>query len=643
MKDKFDAKNKTSIGVCAVFAMFFVFLWIQQQGLYMQHDDFAYGCLSYGIGYTENAKHSGIGEIVKYLTWHYENWGGRVTFYFAMIALLQMGIPAVRCFQVLVLLFTAVCSYWILGNETGLRKSVPLALGACLMYGFYGLTVFSDGIMWIAAASTYVWALPFFLGALYLDISYQKDERKIKFVIACMLYAFAASSQEQIAVLTIAVTGLRYLDRAFEQKCKNCSKLTAAIFNTSLIPLGCAILGGAFEVLAPGNFVRMESDSNEWFYQLSLLERLANNVDSLLYTNFGIRNNMMFFAVVLGGIMAASLFVKWYKDNKILFILHGINILMGIGFFVYAVYRYHANALFFSVHLIEGLAFIWFSGNLGWLLYKRKNKVLGFIYIGGLCSQLMMLVSPTITIRTSIPMGAMLQICVVCIVMYFCQEIKNCVLKLIPVVLFGCAILNLQNVTNGFWQNAVVHEYNKNVLEGFEQTDEQADPYILLAKLVDDTYANQQPYHQSYVEIFLRWYYNIPDDVKIIYSDYDSVQAYYNGNVGTTLETALNVTNISEDGWLQKQGSLVIKSGKQGKFIMETYDPYWMNHEDGTCNIYANGELIYQMKAMGTNSIVLNLKPETLYTISFECDYFEKETPPGERKLSFIISKFVGE
>lgn len=645
MKNKLELikKHRKSIGVCGIFAIFFFFLLIQQQGLYMQHDDFAYGCLSYGIGYTENARYYGIEEIVKYLIWHYENWGGRVTFYFIMIVLLRLGIHAVRVFQVLVLFLTAVCTYWILRNETGTKKSMLLAVGACLMYGFYGLTVFSDGVMWIAAASTYIWAVPFFLSGLCMDISYHKDGKKAKLAVACLLYAFAASSQEQIAVLTIAVTGLRYLNSVFEQICTNGRKLTKAIFNIHFILLGCAILGGAFEILAPGNFGRMESDANAWFYELSFGERLLNNVDSLLYTNFGVHNHMMFFVIILGGIMASIVFVNWYRDKKKICVMHGINLLIGIAFLAYAVCRYRANALFLSSHLVEGFVFVWFSSNLGWLLYKTRNKVIGFLYIGGLCSQLMMLVSPTITIRTSIPMGTMLQISIVCIVIYFYQEIKNYFLKLIPIVLFGCAIWNLQNVTNGFLQNAVVHEYNKNTIEEFGETDVQTSTCILLAKMRNDAYANQQPYHQSYVEVFLRWYYNIPDDIEIIYSDYDTVQAYYDGHVGTSLETALNANNISEDGWVQQNGSLIIKSGKQGKFILETYDPNWMNHEDGICNVYANGKLIYEMKANEINSIVLDVEPETSYVIRFESDYYEQEVPPGKRKLCFVLAKIVGE
>lgn len=634
MNNKFEPirKNGKGIGLCVVFAAFFLFLLIQQQGLFMQHDDFAYGCLSYGIGYTENAKYYGIGDIVKYLAWHYENWGGRVTFYFLMIVLLRFGIHAVRCFQVLLIFFTSVCTYWILAKELKVKKSILLAIASCLMYGFYGLTVFSDGIMWIAAASTYVWALPFFLGALCLDIAYHKDGKKGKFVGACLLYLFAASSQEQIAVLIIAVTGLRYLNRVFEQKCKDGIKLTKAMFNTNLIFLSFAVIGGAFEILAPGNFGRMESDDNAWFYALSFPERLLTNVNNLLSTNLGTYNHMMLFAVIFGGIMAAVLFFVWYKDNKKLCILHGINILAGIGFLVYAVCRYRENKLFLSSFLVEGLVFLWFSVNLGWLLYKKGNKLIGFLYIGGLCSQLMMLISPTITVRTSIPMGAMFEICIVCIVLHFCHDIRNYVVKMIPVLLFVCAVWNLQDVTNGFLKNAEVHEFNKETLQEFEEANGQAGKRILLAKLHNDVFGNQQPYHQLYIEDFIRWYYNISTGVVIEYTDYDSIQAYYDKNLGYILRG-----DFYQDAWFGSNGTITLNTAilqDMDTFALEVAIPEG-NPELELTITYGEHSETYSVK-VGDNSIRFPLG-DLVEGQELQIQSGKTEKSGDGRVLSFIV------
>lgn len=76
-----------------------ILLYIQHRHVYMYFDDYGYASLTYGNDQYYNDGVLTFSNLINYLVWHYNNWGGRILCFFLEISLLHIGVDAVRIVQ----------------------------------------------------------------------------------------------------------------------------------------------------------------------------------------------------------------------------------------------------------------------------------------------------------------------------------------------------------------------------------------------------------------------------------------------------------------------------------------------------------------------------------------------------------------
>ena len=76
-----------------------ILLYIQHRHVYMYFDDYGYASLTYGNDQYYNDGILTFSNLITYLVWHYNNWGGRILCFFLEISLLHIGVDAVRIVQ----------------------------------------------------------------------------------------------------------------------------------------------------------------------------------------------------------------------------------------------------------------------------------------------------------------------------------------------------------------------------------------------------------------------------------------------------------------------------------------------------------------------------------------------------------------
>ncbi len=387
-------KIKNYKAVWLLFAVYLIGLLALHKQVFLYSDDYGYASLSYGHYMGTNGLRYGLSDILKYLKWHYMNWGGRILYFFFEICSLKIGLGFIQYFQALIIWCIGLISF-LLVKEEGQSDFHKAAL-IVFMFGTLGLEVFNRGVLWFSASVSYVWPLlPLFL-LVYIR-GHFKTPNKATAALGIAAAFLAAFSFEQIAVLTIIYLLSSFvIERIQGQWNKHDWGILAA-----------AILGGALELLAPGNFIRSTHSAYDLFNQLSILGKIRRNFPFLLEKNLGKDNKFFVIALILVGF-----FIIWYCQDKrkksrvllgidriaylfstsIMVLMWRMDIPIFMGIFCRTVW-----AALFSYHVIV-------------TLWKLRRFDLTALFLGGLCSEGMMLVSPSIEIRCVVPFDFVLMV-----------------------------------------------------------------------------------------------------------------------------------------------------------------------------------------------------------------------------------------
>lgn len=165
---------------------------------------------------------------------------------------------------------------------------------------------------------------------------------------------------------------------------------------------------------------------------------------------------------------------------------------------------------------------LWYCVNITVFLYNNYCYLIALFY-GGICSVGMMVVSPTVPIRCHIPFEFVMHIIVAFVMVEFFRE-KSRKIQVATLVLMAIlALYNIIPITVGYYNNSKIHEINNNkLIEKSARLKAGMDvDNIILYRLSDDKYASQMPYHRSFIEYWLRNYYEIPQGVRLIWTNID--------------------------------------------------------------------------------------------------------------------------
>lgn len=551
-----------------IFLAFFAALLFEHRALYLGHDDYGYASLSYiGYGGPWGMSNTSFRNVLQFLAAHYCKWGGRVLYFFFEIVLLRAGIRAYRIAQCVVILLIFWSMYVLAlrvpalgksprGDAPGGSASVPagrrdlpgasarasagrrdlpgaawqartegdnpwLAALICLSYGMIGLRVTRDSVFWITASVLYLWPLlPLFLFFVF----YAGEERRTApGLLACGLLAFlAAWSQEQLSVMTVAAVGLYALIRAARNR-----RLALA----DVLMVISAFVGFLVLVLAPGQSARMAMNAD--FYSLSLGEKLAQNVPRIFLGMFvpgdGDMIPFLFFLSVIF-LTARNLGRSGRLSGKI---FHGtalalaLFVLMltasvgnaGVGYFYQ---KAQGTALAVPVLALSVLGAAWMIFEALWALLL-ENDFAGFcIFAGGILSEACMVVSPVFPDRSLTPWD----ISVFFLIAACFRDVYDQRRRFYVPALAAFAAMSLWNfgwITAGYYRNRAANAYNDTVLREVStrvKAGENVGGAVLL-RLPDRAFATAQPYEDGhkYIQDYIRWYYELPDDFLLDYRD----------------------------------------------------------------------------------------------------------------------------
>lgn len=479
---------------------------LQHRFIYLYFDDYGYASLTYGVDSYYNNGVITFGNILRFLGWQYLNWGGRILYFFLEICVLNVGLPAMRLVQSILIAGALVAGARLVARE---EKKFPVALVLVWsLYFLWDLAVYRDGVFWFTASVLYVWPLCPFFAAVLLQRRYFTEGKRRDAVLGGLLFFLAAFSQEQVAVLVIIYNLTVCLYRFFTQKSRAFSEFSFLI---------CAVLGGGIEIMAPGNFVRSADSRYADFRALSLPEKILQNLPGVVNINIGPGNRMLSVCAVV-----VSLLVFWQhgarRKGAACKVLAALEVLLGaavlVGLFTLPAESTPLIALTFGwivVFCVEAILDF---------LAEQNGYILG-LWAGGIFSQGMMLISPTLSLRCCIPFLFVLDV----VIAHFAVKYLKSRLLLygITVVLFLLSLKNAVSIYHGYHRNAETHEINDAIMRVNCVAIEQGTQMdtITLYRLQDDSYANSMAYQSGteFIEYWLKYYYRIPQDVKVLWTD----------------------------------------------------------------------------------------------------------------------------
>lgn len=505
---KIKASVKTL--VAGLFILFLVYQLLQHSMVYLYHDDYGYATLRYGAQIGSGGMEYGLRDIFTYLRWHYLNWGGRILYFFYEILFLRLGgLTLIRIVQSIVITVIAYETY-LLARGKG-KDSLLLAFADILLWGTISIKVLREGVYWFTASVLYVWPIAFFLAGILLYKGGLSVKRgKARAVLLFLLFFMAGFSQEQVAVMVIAYCVLDILFCLWSKR------------KAELACLAGALAGGMTEILAPGNFVRASSDDNAVYFGMSIVEKLLHNVPRIININFGPQN--IFYATVGSATVVMTGILLWKKERRkrlvagawligllypVCFLISRRNGMMGIWLYI--------------------VLFIWTIAAAVWLLWyfarSREYGVLALL-IAGICSQAALLISPALNYRSAV----IFELIFHCVALYvfgkFISMEDGAILKRVlfwtVLIIFSvCSCLNVMQTGLGYYRNARIHRDNDRILA--EAADRVRDGEevgsITVYKMYDDNYAEDMAYNKSYIEPWIKGYYELPAEVEFVYEE----------------------------------------------------------------------------------------------------------------------------
>lgn len=500
-----DIMKKAEKRVMIFISCTIIFLILMQHHYVdMYFDDYGYASLSYA-GYKNHAGMSyGLVDIFQFLKAHYFNWGGRILYFFFEILIFRLGgLPLMQVIQAAIIILIGVVSGRIVSLVTKANPYKCVAL-AMVLYGTIHIKTLRDGVYWYSASVLYVWPLLPLFGSIYLYLHNETKVSGVKKAACILLTFFAAFSQEQIAVLDIVI----YICIIFFRRMEKDGKIPKYLYGVSI----SAFSGGILTIFAPGNAVRAGSEMYDEFYSKGILFRTVNNIGYIINDNVGLYNCVFVFFLTIFCGTAAALYMK--------------NRVMAVTTTVFAVLL--LTGMFIPVPkeigvIIGGLWLAIFIPALALYYFKRKYYLFLSLLIAGICTQIMMIVSPAIPLRLHTMFEFILHILMAeCIVYLYRKSRKTkkgkVALRVGMIVLTLYSICNMAYVITGYKNNYEINQRNSHELIQAAKAceDGQTVEEVVLYKLKNDTFAQMMPYQEGYhyIEVWMKNYYELPADTK---------------------------------------------------------------------------------------------------------------------------------
>lgn len=496
--------------VLLIFIIFLVIILIENHFVWLYHDDYGYASLSYLPGFTGcKEMNCSIKDILSFLKFHYNNWGGRILYFFIEILLLRGGLKLFHIVQSIITMFIFYLIYKIASRN---KNNIYLAIVTVLCYGLIEMGVLRSGVFWATAVVLYLFPMLPFLLFVYI----YKPNIKIWKKILCLILIFISCfSQEQVGVLCISYVGLYFLYDIIKNKKINIS---------NLIMLISGGVGFLLLILSPGTKVR-ESMSPS-FYNLGLISKLKLTIPDILGNIFGQYNRLFTFFLLVTCSYYSYLVIKNKIGNKkinMIYFFSNLIVLFGQiinsnGYFSYLYYLFNNNLYRNVVIIISVLQVILLFIPMIKYFYHHNLNVFNYLIVGAVLSQFAMALSPYYPLRSIL----MFMYIFFIIFVYTFNCIKDInIKKSIIIVLFVFEALNTIRIIAGYKENYYIHKYNDSVMKKVSLQIKKGKKIekINLKKVPDTWYGSDEPYiiERQKIEKYMRHYYDLPKSIKFKY------------------------------------------------------------------------------------------------------------------------------
>lgn len=513
-------KENKFIIIC--FFAFFTFVMFQHSFLWIYHDDYGYASLSYAYNVQSVVGHSfNVKQLIEFLYGHYMTWGGRILYLGIECFVLSKSLIAFRILQSIVITLIFFYIYKIIIKFSKTSNEKKIAIFVAFLYGVIEVMVIRSGIFWASASVLYVFPiLPFMMFIYYYDVNNENTNKTILFMILIFCSTF---SQEQIAVAAITYLMVIILANLYETK---------KISKSNILIFASAIIGFLLIMLCPGSQMRMQSETNNGFYELSLLSKLRISVPNTINYLFSPMSKIF---VVMFMICLTYICYKNYtkKNNG----LHFVDVISFVSAALMLTTTLFTNNVYFSYFLgifngskIVGIIYIVYILQLCLVLYSlttfgiNEGKIqLSALSICAVFSQAAMLMASYYPLRSALIFELLFfPIVGYCLTKLFrVFSLHNTIINIFLMAFCCLSFANYFYITYGYYKNSGINQKNDSILQekSKEIREGKSVKKIKLKKLNDLTFSGEQPYSsgQEYIVSWIYEYYDIPNDVEIIY------------------------------------------------------------------------------------------------------------------------------
>ncbi len=508
--------------VLIIFGLFLLFLILQHQLLWLFFDDYGYGSLTYLTGFVPKNSMgymTSLPDILAFLAYHYQNWGGRILYFFFECLFLRGNLFWFRLCQSIIITLIFYYLYKIIAKSLKKESSI-LAIMCILCYGIFEIMVFRGGFFWITASVLYVWPmLALLIFVYYYSFKEDKNFSLLKKALIGLCVFMATFSQEQISVLTVG-----YLVICLIYKVVKKEKITK--YDLFLLFIG--ILGFLILMLAPGNSIRMQHPTSASFYALSLSGKLLQNIPQIIIHNFNSETKIFSIFFFLSMMSLGILNIKENNGYKYLNIISllSIGVIMLFSFYLqdgyfsyfYGLFGGLKQILILGVFLIQLLLIVYSL----WVYFYRHDKRLLFLFIGALASQGCMLLAPYFPHRSVICFEFVCFLLMLYLLFTVINTLKiNYLKNTLLIIIASLCLFNVAHITIGYFKNQQVSYNNDKILR-------EASREIKLGKVINKIHLQKIPLYlyacdlpyvtgNEYIYTYMKNYYDLPSYVQIIY------------------------------------------------------------------------------------------------------------------------------
>lgn len=281
--------------------------------------------------------------------------------------------------------FVIVSIIYLINNICNF-KNKKLTLVVPLLFLFMNPFTFSQVIVWIAGNITYLFVILLLL--YYIFRIYKQNDFSLKTTILLLcLNIIIPMFVEHMAIILILINIIFLIINYIKEKKIN-KKL--------IIFLIASIISFLSMFLSPGNTLRNGMENN-YFNSLNLIEKITYNIPNFIYYTY-IINYFLITLMTIGNYLIAKNKIK----NKLVKTLIYISGLISIALVLLVTF----NNKISSSNIFIIIYFILYSIGNFYLIIKSSKKIISdlavFFFLIGICSNGVMLLSPTWGYRTSL-------------------------------------------------------------------------------------------------------------------------------------------------------------------------------------------------------------------------------------------------